>query len=65
MTTDSFMTTRQAAKELGIRMAILYQAIWDGFLSGRKDANGRWQVRRDSVTAYRQRRERKRKEKRG
>jgi hypothetical protein len=51
-----FMSGREAARSLGLRMGTLYQLLWDGIVTGQKDDTGKWMVNRMSVEHYRIRR---------
>ncbi len=50
------MTVREASQRLGIRIASVYNALWDGLLEGRKGHHGTWLISTESVERYRLRR---------
>jgi predicted DNA-binding transcriptional regulator AlpA len=47
-----FLSIRDTAQMLGMRLASVYRAVWDGALVSKKSAEGHWQVSRKSVEAY-------------
>lgn len=50
------MTAREASRRLGIRIASVYNALWDGLLEGQKDERGTWLINAESIERYRLRR---------
>jgi hypothetical protein len=50
------MTVREASQRLGIRIASVYNALWDRLLEDRKDHHGAWLISTESVERYRLRR---------
>ena len=50
------LTVRETAQSLGVRLGTVYQLLWDGAISGRKDERNEWRVDAESVERYRLRR---------
>jgi excisionase family DNA binding protein len=53
--TSDMLTPRQAADLTGVGEAAVRAALRRGTLHGRRDPGGRWHVRREDLTAWRQR----------
>jgi excisionase family DNA binding protein len=50
------LTTKEAAKSLGLRLGTLYGLIWDEVIAAKKDEKGAWLVDCESLERYRLRR---------